>query len=82
MMMLIKKIKQTKSTTGFFGVSFTMNRQKNDNSSKLKDSANKPHIVAFKYSNNKKGPLHESVILAGQPMFLNMKTDRLVLLNK
>src|SRR5919197_5476250 len=35
-----------------------------------KDKDNKPSVMAYKYSNDRKGPLHESVILAGLPMFI------------
>jgi hypothetical protein len=41
-----------------------------DNNGKSKDEENKHSIVAHKYSNDRKGPLYESVILGGLPMFI------------
>jgi hypothetical protein len=41
------------------------------------DNANKTHtVIAYKYSNNKRQPLHESVILAGRPMFIRYKNGQ------
>jgi hypothetical protein len=41
-----------------------------------KDKENKPSIPAYKYSNDRKGPLHESVILAGLPMFIKYENGQ------
>jgi hypothetical protein len=42
-----------------------------------KDNADKTHtVIAYKYSNNKRHPLHESVILAGRPMFIRYKNGQ------
>jgi hypothetical protein len=60
------------------GVNFTKDSQywKNSNS-KPNDNTNKSQVVvAFKYSNNKRGPLHESVILAGRPMFIKCESGQ------
>ena len=47
-----------------------------DNSTS-KDNANKPHpVVAYKYSDNKRKLLHESVMLAGRPMFIRYKNGQ------
>jgi hypothetical protein len=54
-----------------------LNHTKNVRSSpkgngRSKDEENKPNHsqIAYKYSNDRKGPLHESIILAGIPMFI------------
>jgi hypothetical protein len=41
-----------------------------------KDKENKPSIMAYKYSNNRKGPLHESVILAEYPVFIKYENGQ------
>jgi hypothetical protein len=46
------------------------------NNSKLKDNASETTLVAYKYLNIKRQPLHESVILAGRPMFICYKNGR------
>jgi hypothetical protein len=48
----------------------------NENSTS-KDNANKTHtVIAYKYSNNKRETLHESVILEGHPMFIRYKNGQ------
>ena len=41
-----------------------------DKNGKSKDEETKRYIPTYKYSNNRKGLLHESVILAGIPVFI------------
>ncbi|MFZ0224117.1 MAG: hypothetical protein WAM42_20745, partial [Candidatus Nitrosopolaris sp.] len=46
------------------------NGSQDENTSKGKSSKNKRNFMAYKYSNRKKGDLHEAVILSGKPAFL------------
>jgi hypothetical protein len=41
-----------------------------------KDKESKPSIMTYKYSNNRKGLLHESVILAGHPVFIKYENGQ------
>jgi hypothetical protein len=61
------------------GINFTKDSQNNNNgNSKSRDCTSKTNtVVAFKYSNNKRGPLHESVILAGHPMFIKYENGQI-----
>ena len=43
---------------------------------KDKDKENKPSIPAYKYSNNRKGQLHESAIVAGIPVFIKYENGQ------
>jgi hypothetical protein len=51
-------------------------RASNDNE-KSKSGKNRPLLV-YKYSNNKRGDLHESVILGGKPVFLKCDDNGLI----
>jgi hypothetical protein len=45
-------------------------------SRKGEENKNKYSIPAYKYSNDRKGPLHESVILAGLPIFIKYENGQ------
>jgi hypothetical protein len=45
-------------------------RRKNDNANNLVGNLTLPEFLAYKYSNNKKCTLHESIILGGVPAFI------------
>src|SRR5215203_54936 len=48
-----------------------------ENQAKPQDNDIRSHtVVAYKYSNNKRGTLHESVIIAGHPMFIKYKNGQ------
>jgi hypothetical protein len=52
------------------GVNHTKDiRSSHNGNGKFKDNGNKP-LIAYKYSNDRKGPLHESIILGGHPKFI------------
>ena len=71
------EVKQKDPLEDILGVNHTNDSQNSNNNSKSKDNANKTHsVVAFKYSNNKRGPLYESVILAGHPMFIKYENGQ------
>src|SRR5215204_1337039 len=56
--------------------------QNSNNNSKSKDNAYETHsVVAYKYSNNKRGPLYESVILADHPMFIKYENGQVKAVN-
>ncbi len=46
------------------------------------DSSKKQECTTYKYSNKGKGLLHEAVILAGLPVFLTYKNDKIVSLER
>jgi hypothetical protein len=67
--------KQKAPLENLLGVNFMKNGQ--NNNSKSRDNASNTHtIIAYKYSNNKRETLHESVILAGHPMFIRYKNGQ------
>jgi hypothetical protein len=59
------------------GINHTNDSQNSNNNSNSKDNAYKTHyVVAYKYSNDKKGPLYESIILAGHPVFIKYENEQ------
>src|SRR5919199_1071799 len=49
---------------------------------KSKDEEAKHSIPAYKYSNNRKGLLHESVILAGIPVFIKYENGQVKVVDR
>lgn len=71
------EVKQKGPLENLVGVNHTNDSQNSNNNSKSRDVANKTHsVVAYKYSNNKRGPLYKSVILAGHPMFIKYENGQ------